>query len=365
MGKYDGSKCLSCGKEFTSEDDVVVCPECGTPYHRSCYEKEGQCINIELHEKGGSWQPETDKTEAGSGEPIRCSRCGQENPAEGLFCNRCGMPLRNVSNEERPFNDTASKSETEDNSTNNFGPGSFGQFADQGAMRFDQDSDIDGVKLGDLARYVGKNQFSYLTSFIRFGKFGGKLSINFSALLFPQFYFFYRKMNLIGIIYLVLTIALSVPTMMVLSVAGYLPSISFVTESFVKTNSFSTVLNLSTSLLMVLQCLSAIFANYWYYRQARKDIQQLRSVETESEEDVRSAIIRKGGVSLAAFFMSVLVSYALMIGTMFVMNKFPAKETSVSSTSSQSSTVSSAADASSVSGTQLVSRNGILEWACS
>ena len=32
--KYTGIPCAACGKKFTAEDDVVVCPECGTPHHR-------------------------------------------------------------------------------------------------------------------------------------------------------------------------------------------------------------------------------------------------------------------------------------------------------------------------------------------
>ncbi|MBQ3919840.1 MAG: hypothetical protein II695_09210, partial [Oscillospiraceae bacterium] len=31
---YTGHKCMVCGKVFTDDDDVVVCVECGTPYHR-------------------------------------------------------------------------------------------------------------------------------------------------------------------------------------------------------------------------------------------------------------------------------------------------------------------------------------------
>ena len=327
MGKYEGSKCLSCGQVFTAGDDVVVCPECGTPYHRACYEKEGSCINTELHEKGGTWQPEGPGG-AGSGEPVRCSRCGQENPAEGLFCNRCGLPLRDSYTEPRPFNDQAG---TRQNGAQQPGPGfggpmngqtGFGGFANPNAMRFDQDSDIDGIKLGDLARYVGKNQFSYLTSFIRFGKFGGKVSLNFAALLFPQFYFFYRKMNLIGAIYVLLTVALSIPTMMVLSAVGYLPSISFVTESYVQSNNFLMIRNLASTLLMAVQCISALFANYWYYKTARRQIISIRSeADGTDEEEVRSAISRRGGVSLAAFILAVLVTYALMIGIIFAMNK--------------------------------------------
>ena len=35
-------KCPVCGEQFKKGDDIVVCPECGAPHHRECYEKEGR-----------------------------------------------------------------------------------------------------------------------------------------------------------------------------------------------------------------------------------------------------------------------------------------------------------------------------------
>ena len=46
---YLGLKCGVCGKNFEEEDDVVVCPECGTPAHRACYKEHGGCPNEEKH----------------------------------------------------------------------------------------------------------------------------------------------------------------------------------------------------------------------------------------------------------------------------------------------------------------------------
>ena len=98
MADYKGKKCLICDKEFSEGDDIVVCPDCGTPYHRECYLEKGECINYELHEKGGSWQAEQDEIEdrrrrENAGSDIRCPRCGQNNPGTALFCNSCGLPL--------------------------------------------------------------------------------------------------------------------------------------------------------------------------------------------------------------------------------------------------------------------------------
>ena len=38
MPKYYGCPCEGCGKPLTLQDDIVVCPDCGAPYHRDCYE---------------------------------------------------------------------------------------------------------------------------------------------------------------------------------------------------------------------------------------------------------------------------------------------------------------------------------------
>ena len=52
---YIGEKCPVCGKNFHADDDVVVCPICGTPHHRECYENLGHCFNEEKHAEGFSF----------------------------------------------------------------------------------------------------------------------------------------------------------------------------------------------------------------------------------------------------------------------------------------------------------------------
>ncbi len=41
--------CPVCNLRFNDDDDIVVCPDCGTPHHRECYKKEGNCFNAHLH----------------------------------------------------------------------------------------------------------------------------------------------------------------------------------------------------------------------------------------------------------------------------------------------------------------------------
>ena len=57
MADYTGEKCIVCGKAFGKGEDVVVCPDCGTPYHRTCYDINSRCVNDALHAAGGEWQP--------------------------------------------------------------------------------------------------------------------------------------------------------------------------------------------------------------------------------------------------------------------------------------------------------------------
>ena len=55
MPKYYGCPCEGCGEPLTLKDDIVVCPDCGAPYHRTCYEKLGRCIHSPAHATGYEW----------------------------------------------------------------------------------------------------------------------------------------------------------------------------------------------------------------------------------------------------------------------------------------------------------------------
>ena len=50
MFLYENNKCPVCSKKFEEGDDIVVCPDCGTPHHRECYHTLGKCANKDKHE---------------------------------------------------------------------------------------------------------------------------------------------------------------------------------------------------------------------------------------------------------------------------------------------------------------------------
>lgn len=112
---YRGQHCPICGKEFCDGDDIVVCPECGTPYHRECYKTAGHCVNEEHHGESFEWKPETaphaEEKAPNAGQNanddghkvVFCPVCGRENPAEEPNCLNCGARLYNNQNGGKAF----------------------------------------------------------------------------------------------------------------------------------------------------------------------------------------------------------------------------------------------------------------------
>ena len=104
MPKYYGCPCEGCGKPLTLQDDIVVCPDCGAPYHRTCYEKMGLCIHAPAHGAGYEWKfPYQDA------QLRTCPACGERTLRSESVCRCCGAALPPESSAEQP-NDRAAAS---------------------------------------------------------------------------------------------------------------------------------------------------------------------------------------------------------------------------------------------------------------
>ncbi|HOU09958.1 MAG TPA: RING finger protein, partial [Clostridiales bacterium] len=81
---------------FNVNDDIVVCPECATPQHRECWQKNNRCVNAEHHAPGFVWtplavpQPEEDAFDPAKDEGVICAVCGANNPKDYVVCAGCG-----------------------------------------------------------------------------------------------------------------------------------------------------------------------------------------------------------------------------------------------------------------------------------
>lgn len=193
--------CAVCKNECKIDDDSVVCPECGTPYHRKCYESFGQCLYSKKHSegyvhtnsnaKGDNDQPLEPAAEAG---PKKCPRCFKENPKDSCFCSNCGYPLTGGLVRTTTF-------------INGFPINPLPGF--EPMFKINENETIDNIKISDFARYIKGNLLYYIPIFKNIGKVG-KSRFNFSAFVFSGAWFLYRKLYKIGIIFTSLIILLSV-----------------------------------------------------------------------------------------------------------------------------------------------------------
>ena len=326
--RFYGSRCISCGNVFKQGDDIVVCPECGTPYHRECYQKEGSCINTALHDTGHAWKPITEE-EAAAAETnengnIRCMRCGHENPADTLFCTKCGLPLHQAEPPVRPFNDNYNGSASYDPQNN----GAYRQSGENSAVppfantiMLDKNSEIDGITIEDYVCYVKSNPLYFITTFFRFFKLKTKISFNFGAVLFPEFYMLYRKMFVRGIIMLILSFVLSVPSYIYMGTQEFMGQVFIKSgASFVDGKTFQLIYQASYYAFWAVRLLLGFSVNYMYYSSVKKNIRRIKA-ENPDEMQARQIMALSGGVSWPAVIMGITVMFALFTALITFMNK--------------------------------------------
>ncbi len=327
MGKYNGYSCPICGKPFTDNDEISVCPDCGTPHHRSCAINAGKCAFADRHGKY-TWQPsEEKKTSSDESLPRRCARCGAENSDTALFCNSCGAPLGKEPEQGVPFGNGPQYGRgnggygNQNYGNQNYGNQGYGNqnygnpnygspFSSmyQNAVNPDEPMEED-ITYREAAAYIGTNVPYFVNVFHRFRQ-GKKFHFNWSAFLFSYLYLFYRKMYKIGIVATVISILLSIPQAVLM-----LYSYGLVPVTLNETL-WDNIYLLASFLVLVLRIVVGFFANTWYDRQTVRKVRQVRQTVTSPEKDSQMiAIAQSGGVSFAA----VLILEALVMVLSYVM----------------------------------------------
>lgn len=322
---YIGNKCPVCQKYFHADDDIVVCPECGTPHHRECYEQLGHCCHIDLHAQGYEYSDESEERSDGV---RRCPSCGQENEPDSFFCRHCGAPLdgnaqrQQNAQQQRPFGAAP------------FGQGTQGQDAYQNGMPFldplggvPGDMDLgEGVSAGEAAKYVKQNTPYFIRVFSNIKNFN-KSKFNFAAAIFSGGYFLYRKMYKVGAILTALQFLLMGFDSYISLFGTRYMSASFAT-AYSKALSFGDVMNAlsqatSTDVLLVYLPLFLEIAriammivigfcfNRMYLNHCKKQIVLIKEKAKESGENAETQLQTKGGVNIG-LAVSLLVSGLLL-----------------------------------------------------
>lgn len=251
--KYTGNICPGCQQLFNDNDDVVVCPECGTPQHRECFDKENKCVCSHLHGENYAWQGiinnevslPTEKKET-----IPCPNCGYENEKGTAVCKQCGMKFTlfgmnvvdamhdqeqmqkgntnsDIPDYKAPFtlgeDEAFTNTETEENKPTAqqieglltdilTGKAEAPKEAD-GRINlggpFPLSDEINGVRTNTIGNFIGTNAMGYISKFKKMQN-GKSFTFNFAAFFFAPYWFFFRKLYKAGIICMTVLLGLSI-----------------------------------------------------------------------------------------------------------------------------------------------------------
>ncbi len=322
---YVGLKCGICGSDFDEHDDVVVCPDCGTPMHRLCYKENSVCPNSDKHADGyifdgfdkikesAQGKSDSHKVDGYSAGQAVCPICGEKNKSDASFCNYCGTRLRRQANPVQGQQYQA--------------PFAVQAFDPLAGMSADTEFE-ENVNASDMACYVAVNTPYYLTVFNRLKQKMNRF--NFSAAVFSGVWFLYRKQYKIGSILLSINILLyslryffsvtfSMPVMeKLLSAIGVSSSelVSLTMEQYVAMSGAIEQLSLQEQFFMVLPTIVLILqivlmvlvglnANKMYYKHCVKKIQFIKSeavANSLSKEDTVKVLSLSGGVNIFVAF---------------------------------------------------------------
>ncbi len=320
-------KCPVCCEWFKSGDDIVVCPECGTPHHRECYEKLNHCCYEDKHSENFSFEESnknssenTTDTENNTDVFFTCPNCKTENPKDMFYCTKCGFPL----NEQDRKNYTATNNQTQDRQNNPsgqpFGQGMppFGFGGTVNGFPFDPMAGIksdepiaENVTAGEMSKFVGKTTPYYMMIFNRIKKTGAS-RFNFSAFIFSGVYFLYRKMSALGILISLIVVSLMVASTFIQITPEYNEIYQIILEAqksspniyFIQYSDYLTINEMFyftlpfclTALRYIVMIICGSVANRIYYKHCTKKI---KAIKAKSESaNINQELENNGGVNL-------------------------------------------------------------------
>ena len=273
MKNYIGEKCPYCGKTFTENDDIVVCPDCGTPHHRSCYREHGSCANTGSHNSEFRWNPQMKKETA---ESIVCPECGCKNTAGSRFCANCGCPLQD--------NKTEKTEQRPDFSRNGFG------FR---TVQLPLNSAVDGIPVKDWLVYLGQASMGYVFSFMKQDKTGRKIGFSLPCLVSPFLYFVYYGSAKFALLSLLLAFICRLPTFLYYFVESA-PSLIGISV-----NTLITLADIGSYLFLAYSVIIAVKSKWIIRKEAAKKIRSIRR-ECTNEEEYSETLQKKSCPSLAS-----------------------------------------------------------------
>ena len=176
MPLFENAFCPVCNRKFEEGDDIVYCPECGTPHHRECYKAVGHCVNRGLHASGYSYYDE-----------MKAAETEQKEAEEAIKEEKMASILNNFKTENEDFEDMP------------FNPFVVPSPAQYDSVYEKDDQTINGESVADYALTIRTNIPRFIKIFKEFEYRGRKRSWNWGAFVFGSLYLFFRKMYKQGV----------------------------------------------------------------------------------------------------------------------------------------------------------------------
>lgn len=327
MNKFVNVPCAKCGKPFTEDDDVVVCPDCGAPHHRSCYLELGHCARQDQHADGSMWQDP--RQEAAPKENVVCPRCGAVNLPDSEYCATCGIPLDGSYQGPQAGG-------YQQNGPSAGGPSYGGYQAGGPYQNYSRptepqpimtpmgpiyyNEDFDGVSAQEIAVYIGPNYRRYLSVFKMMKVTGHNFSFNWSAFFFNYCFLFYRKLYRPAIVAMSLIAMLFIPRLIYSS-----ESIKYFLNVYMEVpvnydlaliNNLATLISVINIIQLVLMFVVASFSDQLYYRHVVREIKKLRSTapSTLPQDQYLTLLAVNGRTNPKMGYGMALLSAAVVFG---------------------------------------------------
>ena len=300
---FEGSSCPVCEKPFGEKDDIVVCPECGTPHHRECYRQTGRCVNAAKHAEGFSWK----KRDAAGTEGMTCPECGKENPVGRMFCQACGWSLSKDAGFDPDY--AGSRPNTADSGDSYRVSGGEVVTIHDGEL-------IEDVPVGDIKRFVGNMWYFYVPLFLDFFRKRRKVSFSLSACLLHGIWFISRKMYVVG--GLLLSFMLGMTGLRVYYSSLLLPAyekylegdMSGMTDFIMRKPMAAAALVIGTTVQYLIYLLSGLFANRLYMNHCIKSIKRINA-EAGSADRFNEMLESRGGTAMMLSLIVAMVYFGV------------------------------------------------------
>ena len=343
---YTDNNCLVCGRKFNETDDIVVCPICGTPHHRECWQENGCCINEAKHAEGYIWQSAVIAPEAAAEAPEArntnakiCPECGFANDITEPVCTRCGARLKLGAAQFNPFGNQQGTNGGWNAAPNQqYNPYHNVYAADAKALF--GDSSIDDIPVTECAEYIQKNANKYIAGFVAMEESGSKLRWNWAAGLASVFWCFYRKMYGAGAALMAIffslylassfvpamvceqirpdiyedynnTLVLLVDEMNEIAENGYTDTASLTTyyelmARLIKSPISITSYIIQAATVLIIGLITGFFGNHLYKKKMVKDIHSIRRVATDNMV-YHIYLKQKGNVSVVNLLFPIML----------------------------------------------------------